>query len=337
MTRTLEYKIKATDPDRTAGGIVGRILKACMGLTPHEISRAKFTSGGIMILRGPEADGRSEQFVSATVKDRVKAGDTVRVRFFETEPEEQKVIPAFGKDIQLLYEDEDIAVLDKPAGVVSHPSHGHYRDSIANYLAGYYEKRGIEGNFRAVGRLDKDTSGIIIFAKNAPAASRLFRQKEQGVFRKTYLAVAANPPEINERHRWNIVDLPIGPIPGTLMKQQIISPPEGRAAVTRYQCGGEFNDISLIKAEIETGRTHQIRIHMASIGHPLIGDKMYGAAPADQGSADRALLHAWRVVFRKPFGEEEIRITAPVPEDMKQYFSGAGDPFDRNHGENGRK
>ena len=123
-----------------------------------------------------------------TVKDRVAPGDIVRVLFRDNDADKERVEAVEGS-VDILYEDEDVVVLNKPAGTVSHPSHGHHRDSLANHLAGYYKRTGKNGTLRLVGRLDKDTSGAILFAKNAPAASRLFRQKEQGVFRKTYLAV----------------------------------------------------------------------------------------------------------------------------------------------------
>ena len=130
MDRILEYRVEDSDLEKTVNGILGKVLKQCMGLTPHEISHVKFTTDGITVLKKGDPDGNT---VPVTVKDRVEAG------------------------------------------VVSHPSHGHYRDSLANYLAGYYESKGIAGILRTVGRLDKDTSGIILYAKNAPAASRLFR------------------------------------------------------------------------------------------------------------------------------------------------------------------
>ena len=317
MDRILEYRVKDSDLDKTVGGILVKVLKHCMGLTPHEISHAKFTPGGITVLRNGDQTGLYE---SVTVKDRVNAGDIVKVLFSdEVEKDEEKVLAVKG-DIRILYEDEDVIVLNKPAGVVSHPSHGHYRDSLANYLAAYYEASGKSGKLRTVGRLDKDTSGAILFAKNAPAASRLFRQKDNGLFRKTYLAVTQNPPKENEKKKWNVIDSPIGPVPGTLMKQQIIAPPEGKNALTRYFCCEEHDGISVIKAEIETGRTHQIRVHMASIGHPLIGDKMYGATMEGSLDVDRALLHAWKMTFKQPFGTADISIKAPIPEDMRKYI-----------------
>lgn len=317
MDRLLEYRVKPSDLDKTVGGIVVKVLKHCMGLRVHEISHAKFTPGGISVLRNDNSTG---EFEFVTVKDRISAGDIVRVLFSDDiEKDEERVLAVKG-DIQILYEDEDVIVLNKPAGIVSHPSHGHYRDSLANYLAEYYETSGKPGRLRIVGRLDKDTSGTILFAKNAPAASRLFRQKNTGLFRKTYLAIADNLPEENEKNKWIIIDSPIGPVPGTLMKQQIIAPPDGKSALTRYICGEGHDGISVIQAEIDTGRTHQIRVHLASAGHPLIGDKMYGDATDGTEGADRALLHAWKMSFKQPFGTETIKITAPVPEDMWKYI-----------------
>jgi len=262
MDRILEYRVKASDLDKTVNGILVKVLKHCMRLTPHEISHAKFTPGGITVLRNDNLTG---EFESVTVKGRVCAGDIVKV-LFSDDPKivEEKIVAVKG-DVRILYEDEDVIVLNKPAGTVSHPSHGHYRDSLANYLAEYYEASGKSGKLRIVGRLDKDTSGTILFAKNAPAASRLFRQKETGLFRKTYLAIADNPLEENEKNKWNIIDSPIGPVPGTLMKQQIMAPPGGKSALTRYICCGGHDGISVIKAEIDTGRTHQIRVHLNAI------------------------------------------------------------------------
>ncbi|MBO6146515.1 MAG: RluA family pseudouridine synthase [Lachnospiraceae bacterium] len=270
-----------------------------------------------MVVRDGNQAGLYE---SVTVKDKVVPGDTVRVMFTDNTDEQEERVEAVEGSVDILYEDEDVVVLNKPTGIVSHPSHGHHKDSLANYLAGYYKRYGKSGRFRVVGRLDKDTSGAILFAKNAPAAARLFRQKEDGVFRKTYLAVCANPPKNNEKRIWNVIDDPIGPIPGTLMKQQIMQPPEGKSALTRYICRGSFDHGCVMEAEIDTGRTHQIRVHLASVGHPLIGDKLYGEELETGRFADRALLHAWKMTFRHPFGSEIINITAPIPDDMEKYL-----------------
>ncbi len=318
MERILEYKVQKDDLEATAGGRIGKILKRFVGLTEHEISREKFIEDGISLLRG--GDLTTGEYTSVTVTTRAQPGDVIRVRFCdEEEAVREELLPVKG-DISILYEDEDVVILNKPAGIVSHPSQGHYADSLMNLLAGHYASSGIYGRFRLVGRLDKDTSGAILFAKNAPAAFRLFRQKETGIFRKTYLAVVADATGWEPSDSWNTIDAPIGKAPDALMKQQITPLPAGRRAVTRYRCCERTDRHAVIQVEIETGRTHQIRVHIASIGHPLSGDMLYGTHSEDAEVQQRALLHAWKAEFRQPFSGETIRVTAPIPGDMACYI-----------------
>ena len=383
MDRIIEYRVQPGDISLTSGGLLGKVLNICMGLTSHEISHAKFTPGGITVLRAADSTdmqaagtintrmGDSTETRTAgstdmragntaplpepvTVNTRVQAGDLVRILFADSAEEGGEKVPPAKGALSILYEDEDVVVLNKPAGLVSHPTHGHHKDTLANYLAGYYESKGLTGKLRVVGRLDKDTSGVILFAKNAPAAARLFRQKETGICRKTYLAVAegtglaaaaehygneaagcgisaarnraaAEPAALhvsdecngNEDTAWSRIRLPLGPVPGTLAKQQVCEPPAGKPALTRFLCLGEAKGCSLVKAEIDTGRTHQIRVHFSAIGHPLVGDPLYGTP---SGEAKRALLHAHQVIFLQPFTGKRIRLTAPLPKDMAEYF-----------------
>ena len=375
MDRIIEYRVQPGDISLTSGGLLGKILNLRMGLTSHEISHAKFTPGGITVLRaadstdmqaagisvsrmGDATDAREDDATPlpepVTVNTRAQAGDLVRILFADSAEEGGEKVPPAKGALSILYEDEDVVVLNKPAGLVSHPAHGHHKDTLANYLAGYYESKGLTGKLRVVGRLDKDTSGVILFAKNAPAAARLFRQKETGIFRKAYLAVAegtelaaaaehygneaagcgisaagnraaADPAALhvsdecngNEDTAWSRIRLPLGPVPGTLAKQQVCEPPAGKPALTRFLCLGEAKGCSLVKAEIDTGRTHQIRVHFSAIGHPLVGDPLYGT-PC--GGTKRALLHAHQVVFLQPFTGKRIRLTAPLPKDMAEYF-----------------
>ena len=344
MDRILEYRVEPHDIAATSGGLLGKILNNCMGLTSHEISHVKFTPGGITILREGSAGPLP---TPVTVKSKVQPGDLIRVLFADPVEEAAEKVPPVKGELAILYEDEDVIVLNKPAGLVSHPSHGHHRDTLANFLAGYYEGKGMGGRLRVVGRLDKDTSGVILFAKSAMAAARLFKQKDKGECRKTYLAVTEGTGlheagadnfnknaicgesaalegtdrsvsrEDDRNAGWQEISLPLGPVPWSLAKQQVLAPPAGKPALTRYVCLGEKEGYSLIKAEIETGRTHQIRVHMAAIGHPLMGDPLYGT-PSEH--AARALLHASQLIFLQPFSGKEIRVTAPLPEDMKLYF-----------------
>ena len=315
MDRILEYKVEEEDLSSTAGGLISKLLKQRLGLTPHEISHAKFTPGGLSILR---KTALSPGFSMATVKERAAAGDIIRVTFCEEGNGEEKVVPIEGS-LCVLYEDEDILAIDKPSGAASHPSHGHYLDSISNIVAGYYRKNGMDCRCRAVGRLDKDTSGIMLFAKNAPAASRLFRQKESGSFRKTYLAVARSGRRIKDKE-WHVVDVPLEAAPCELMKQKIALDGSGKKAVTKYRVLKEMDGLAVIEAEILTGRTHQIRAHLSYIGCPLYGDRLYGSGDEDGGAPGRTLLHAWKAVFKQPFSGKEIGIESHIPEDMAAFI-----------------
>ncbi len=323
MDRIIEYRIREEDLPETVNGIIGKLLKNKMHLTVGEISHAKFHSGGIMIFpsekKGAGSNPENAAGRRVTVKDRAKTGDVIRVTLSDEPLDEERIFPVEGP-LDILYEDLDIVVVNKPSGIVVHPSHGHYFDSEANFLADYYKRKGQEVVCRAVGRLDKDTSGVLLFAKNRPAAGRLFRQKEQYKCRKVYLAAVCGIFTEQEKNGWNEIDLPIGPVPDVLMKQRIAEPPFGKNALTKYRIVSEIEEngvaMSLVEAEILTGRTHQIRVHMAAVGHPLVGDPLYGKA---HEKYQRAMLHAEKLTLFQPFSGEEFRISAPLPDDFPGF------------------
>ena len=301
MRRTLSYQIKEEDVERTVGGLVNFLLKDCLHLTGREVSRAKFLPDGIM------ADG-----VQVTVKQRLRAGQVLTVCLEDTIGKESRVAPREGP-IEIVYEDEDIVFVNKPAGVVVHPSHGHFYDSISNFLAYHYEQLGQDVICRVIGRLDKDTSGALLFAKNQAAAARMTAQKQTGESCRTYLALVTGhmPKHSGE------IDAPLERVPDDLMLQRVSE--NGLSAHTTYEVIQEFDGYSLLSVQIETGRTHQIRVHMASVGHPLLGDTLYGTS--DKGIL-RAALHSAEVVCRQPFTGEQIQIKVPLPEDMQRLSHG---------------
>ncbi|MDO5575404.1 MAG: RluA family pseudouridine synthase, partial [bacterium] len=311
MRRTLSYQVKEEDVAHTVGGLVNFLLKDCLHLTGREVSRAKFLPDGIM------ADG-----VQVTVKQRLRAGQILTVCLEDTEGMESRVAAREGA-LTILYEDEDIVFVDKPAGVVVHPSHGHFYDSVGNYLAYYYEQQGMDVICRVIGRLDKDTSGVLLFAKNQAAAARMTAQKQNGKSSRTYYALVQGhmPSKKGEIHA------SLERVPDDLMLQRVSE--HGLPAHTTYEVVQEFKDYSLLSVKISTGRTHQIRVHMASVGHPLLGDPLYGTLsyadpeqkqiPTD-GTAlriQRAALHSAEVICQQPFTGEIIKITSPLPEDMR--------------------
>ena len=215
-----------------------------------------------------------------------------------------------------------------------HPSHGHYQDTLSNRLHGYFQKKGEQVTIRSIGRLDRDTSGILAFAKNQVAAARLWKQKEEGIFWKEYLAVCerradsplfqtirilnsrkAEFPEKQSEH-WQTIDAPIGKMDGSLMKMCVRE--DGLRAVTHYQVIRQNEKYVWLRVRIDTGRTHQIRVHMAWSGHPLAGDVLYNSRERSSEPQDLPLqLCAWKAELQQPFTQEVIKLTAPYwAEDM---------------------
>lgn len=274
-------------------------LKHTLGLSGRQISQAKFRAGGILV-NGEER----------TVRTMLAAGDLVEVLLEEDEAGGAELVP-FPMPIEILYEDEDVLAVVKPAGLVVHPSHGHYQDSLVNALAYYYQEQGLRVRLRPVGRLDRETSGIMVFAKNQVAADRLTRQKRAGSFEKVYLAIVRGVPEPPS----GVVSAPIGKMADTLMKMQVDE--QGAPSLTVYETLRTFAGYALVRCIPRTGRTHQIRVHMAYIGHPLVGDQLYGLY--EQEELSRAALHAASATFMQPFTGEKISLSCAMPEDMKDF------------------
>jgi 23S rRNA pseudouridine1911/1915/1917 synthase len=221
------------------------------------------------------------------------------------------------QDIPLsaVHEDEDIIVIDKPAGMTVHPSPGHEDWTLANAVLAYApDIEGVGGEHRPgiVHRLDKDTSGLIVVAKHERAHANLSKQFEMRTVKKMYLALVVGHPSPEEAD----VDGPIGRHPNSRQQMAIVS--KGRAAITRYRVVQTYMDVSLVEARPKTGRTHQIRVHMASIGHPVVGDTTYGnAAPG----LPRQFLHAYQLGFQHPITSEGMEFTSELPDELRSYLN----------------
>ncbi len=236
----------------------------------------------------------------------LEPGDVITV----TLPDEDAgdVIPAdlpFG----IVYEDEDILVVDKPPLMAVHPSAGHRENSLANAVAGHYLKRGNAFPFRVINRLDRDTSGLVLVGKNVLSSSILSAQMKARGIHRTYLAVVKG--EIREA---GTVDEPIARVPGSALMRQV-DHENGERAVTHYQPlrYDEEKGLTLLELHLETGRTHQIRVHMGYIGHPLIGDFLYYP---DTTWIARQALHSYGLEFTHPITGAQMTLNCPLPEDM---------------------
>ncbi len=257
-----------------------------------------------------------------TVDDRLPAkagaalasGQRVRVTVPPPEPVtlEPEAIP-----LRIVYEDGDLLVVDKPPGMAVHPAPGHSSGTLVHAVLAHcpgLSTVGGEGRPGIVHRLDKDTSGLIIVAKNDAAHLSLARQLKERRVEKTYIALV----EGRLTQREGVIDASIGRHPARRKKMAVVE--GGREARTRYRVLREIDGRSLVEVRPETGRTHQIRVHFAAIGHPVVGDPVYGRGrPA--GSLRRQFLHAQRLAFRHPRTDERLELEAPLPEDLAQALA----------------
>ena len=291
MSRRLEFTV----PPEAAGVRVDTLLKRYLGLSGTVVRRIKWLPDGIL------ADG-----VRVNTRYVPRPGQVLSVRL--SDPERRSgVVPAPGP-LDILYEDGDIVVVNKAAGVPVHPGPGHFSDTVGNFLLYHYDLEGEEADFHPVHRLDRGTSGLLAVAKHAHAQEALKRQLHTAAFRRTYLAVCRGVPEPAD----GVIDAPLGPKPGSLVEQMVR--PDGKAARTRCRVWENLGDRALVELELDTGRTHQIRVHLAHLGHPLLGDFLYGEE--DKTLIGRPALHSWKLSLRHPITGQELNFTAPMPEDM---------------------
>ncbi len=234
--------------------------------------------------------------------DILHKGDTLSI----TIPTQDGEIEPVDIPIDVIYEDNDIIAVNKNPFIACHPTHNHQGDTLANALAFYLQKKGNTAVFRAVGRLDKGTSGIVVCALNKHAAALI-----QQTVEKEYLAVISGKTELT-----GTIDAPIyRPDP---MKTIRAVGEGGDRAVTHWEVIKQNDTTTLARVRLETGRTHQIRVHFASIGMPLVGDSLYGTDPMNIG---HQLLHCERVTFTHPVTGEQVTLVADVPDDMKNVIS----------------
>lgn len=278
-----------------AGQEVNTLLRRTLGLSGTVLRRVKWLEDGITL------DG-----ARVNVRARVREGQTLAVRL--TDPVlSSGVVPAEGP-LDIAYEDADLIVLNKAPGVLVHPGHGHFDDTLGNYLMWHYGQTGEESDFHPVHRLDKGTSGLLVIAKHAHSQEKLKNQLHTSEFRRVYLAVCDGvPPEPS-----GTVDAPIGSVDGSLVAREVR--PDGKPARTHYQVVRTCGPRALVELELETGRTHQIRVHMACIGCPLTGDFLYGT---ENGTLiARPALHSARLELTHPITGERLAFSAPLPADL---------------------
>jgi 23S rRNA pseudouridine1911/1915/1917 synthase len=294
----LIYNVSAEED----GFYLKTILQNRMYVSRKLLSRLKLTEQGILL------NGKRE-YISV----RVHAGDVVEV-YMEQEVSEDILPQELPLDI--LYEDEHLMVVNKAAGMIVHPTHGHYVNTLANGVVYYWQQQGKSYRFRPIHRLDQETSGTLAIAKNPFVHQQVSEQMKTNIVEKEYIALVHGTMNTDE----GTVDAPIDRDPEEPHIRIVTE--SGYAAITHYKVVQRFPEATLVSLWLETGRTHQIRVHMQYLGHPLIGDKLYkqqAVAPdiSMEPSIERHALHACRLAFTHPITKGRIEFNAPMPVDIE--------------------
>ena len=251
-------------------------------------------------------DGITVNGAKVYVTKILNAGDKLTVNIRDKRSE--NIVPE-EICLNILYEDEDIIVIDKKRGMPTHPSHNHHNDTLANGLMNYFKDK--EFTFRAITRLDKDTSGIVLVAKNLISAQILGKAIREKKIIKEYVAVVnrnINPLE-------GEINYPIKRQEEGIILRCVA--PDGKDSLTEYSTLETFRDYSLVKLIPVTGRTHQLRVHLSYIGHPIYGDDLYGAPQKDE----TLKLHCRKLIFNHPASDKLISIAAPIPDDINKLIN----------------
>ncbi|MFC7441883.1 RluA family pseudouridine synthase [Laceyella putida] len=244
---------------------------------------------------------------------RVKTGDEILIRM---QTEETDHIPPQPIHFAVVHEDEDLIVIDKPPGLVVHPTRGYPDGTLANGLMHYWAERGEKHRMRPVTRLDRDTSGLLVVGKHAYAHAFLAEQMAEKRYERIYLA-CAHHPFVADR---GTINKAIHIHPDQKVYRSVTDADEGYPAITHFEVMERFADATLVRLSLETGRTHQIRVHLSSIGHPIIGDEMYGTKE-DRHLISRQALHATYLKLFHPRWKEWMAWESPLPEDMRQLVA----------------
>lgn len=284
--RTIEFTAGEKQHGRSAASVLRREMRLSGGL----IARLK-QSGGLF-----------RNGMPLKTNELITAGDVISAAIGESPADENRIPLPFP----VLFEDEDILIIDKPAGAAVHGS--RYDDSVRSVEEAVNAYYGREGLFHPVSRLDRGTTGVMVIAKNGYMHELLSEQLHTGAFMRFYLGIA----EGAFAEKAGNIELPIARTPGSAIKREINA--TGAPSVTHYRVLKESNGFSLVEYLLETGRTHQIRLHMAAVGHPLAGDWLYGRE--DRALIGRPALHSSRAVLLHPLSGGKLEIVSPLPADM---------------------
>lgn len=278
------------------GMMIRDYLRSIQSFSRRLLKRAKIDGGEILVNGLPQ-----------TVRWLLQAGDMLHVVL---PPEEKSLfMEPVQMPLHILYEDEAVLIINKEAGMATIPSFNHPTNTLANGLLGYYQRKNLASTVHIVTRLDRDTSGIVLIAKSQYSHSLLANQQKDGEIDRRYMAVIEGHLPVKN----GTIDAPIGRKPGSIIERVVVD--SGKHAITHYQTIKETADYTHLSIRLETGRTHQIRVHFSHMGHPLVGDDLYGGRVLPN-QIGRQALHCAEIKFRHPLTEETMIFQAEMPADL---------------------
>ncbi len=292
MARIIDYTVSPED-----NGLRSETFLRRRGYSAHAIQALKHTGDSFFV------NGCPARFI-----DRVKEGDRLSVHVYE----KPSLLTPRNLPVEILYADEDVMVVGKSAGMPIHPSPRNPDGSLANALAFIAWQKGEAFSFHCSNRLDQDTSGLTAVSRHFVAAGMISEMGNRREILREYVAFVQGAPA----HEEGVIDLPLGWADGSFKRSW--GPGAGEEAITRYRVLSCQKGFSVVQLQLVTGRTHQIRAHMAAVGSPLLGDALYGAGGAPAFS--RQALHAFRLGFRQPISGEDLMFSVPLPRDMAAIF-----------------
>lgn len=276
--------------DELFGKSIKEILKKELDISNKLLTKLKTYEDGVTL------NGHKEYVTKIPNKD-----DILKIKIYD---ENSKKIPPSDIPLDIIFEDEDILVVNKPRNMPTHPSYNHYTDTLANGVMNYYKNTNF--TFRVITRLDRDTSGIVVIAKNKFSAEKLSSQMQKKTIKKEYYAICEGTP----KNKSGVINAPIKRVDGSSILREVNN--EGKSALTKYQVIKEKDGYFLVKLLPKTGRTHQLRVHLSYLGTPIKGDSLYGSLVKDMST----LLHCKKIILNHPITDELLEFEAPIPLDM---------------------
>ena len=277
-----------------------------------EVLKAEFSMSDRLLLKLKNLDKIYLNGNVTSVNHPVLENDLIEC-YLDYEEDNSNIVPT-EMSLNIIYEDEAYIVVNKPAGIPVHPSMDHYTDSLSNGIAFYFNQIGLKKKIRPVNRLDKDTSGIVIFAKNEYIQECLVRQMKSKEFIKRYIAVVNG----NLDNLEGTINAPIARKECSIIERCVSE--TGDIAITHYKVLKRKTNFDIVECILETGRTHQIRVHFAYLGHSLLSDTLYGTSSS---LINRQALHAYEVEFTHPLSKKKVKYIATVPEDLNKLMENA--------------